>query len=229
MTTASWDGQTHTGSTDELRAQYAAWRQQHGGRRQPGMGGGRGGMRQQPPPPPPSTTRPYGGFRAPPDTYGGQGSADDEALYGGHGAQWYADVADPASYWRRISGFDWPEPIMDHGPPTAPVGAPRFADANGMVRANGYNPMTGVIENVNSYYPWGGSQAGTMPSVQQMIDQRQWAMIPWQNSWADPSSPDFYMRAQNLGPIPQNYFVGGPPPGGYSNGPGGPPPGGPPQ
>jgi hypothetical protein len=211
---------------DQMQRDYDNFRRQYGGRgvRTGGRGGGQRGpaplttgqlwLQSHQLPTPPTSAEVDPSVR---------GTAEDESLYP-HGAQWYADMADPAAYYRRLGG--WPEPILDHSPSMAPAGAPRFADANGMVRANGYNPMTGRLEAVNSYYPWGANQAGSSPSVQDMLDQRNWAMIPWQNSWADPSSPNFYMTAQGLGPPPADYFNR--PPGGhggYGHGMG--PPGGP--
>lgn len=126
------------------------------------------------------------------------------------------------------NNLQWNEPLRDHGT-MAPPGAPRFADAGGMVYANGYNPMTGYFET--------GTRR-PVTNTQQLFDEKNWATIPWQGSWADPNSSNFYMTAQNLGPTPAGYFNSGPqgggygpPPqgGGYGSPPGGaqgPPPGG---
>jgi hypothetical protein len=80
-----------------------------------------------------------------------------------------------------------------------PAGAPYMAQANGMVFNNGFNPMTGFIES--------GPDGRWAPNAQQ-LSAMNWAMIPWQNSWADPASPNFYLTQQGL-PMRQDYFTPG--------------------
>jgi hypothetical protein len=88
-----------------------------------------------------------------------------------------------------------------------PAGAPWFANADGTVFANGMNAPDiggqGGVDPNSPYYIAPGLPGGA-------------ATIPWQGSWADPSSPNFYLRQFGL-QTPSDYFN----PGGGGRGGGG--------
>jgi hypothetical protein len=166
-----------------------------------GGGGGGGGMASDPNKPPGITDRVW-------DASGhnlqqAQARMAFEAANGGYTG--WGPVGSAAGNFTVDNNLQWNEPILDHGT-MAPRGAPRFATPDGMVYANGYNPMTGFVEDPNLWDPSGNTRGRFQPTVQQLNQQPNWASVPWQQSWADPNASNFYMTAQNLGTTPASYF-----------------------
>jgi hypothetical protein len=164
-------------------------------------GGGGGGMASDPNKPPGITDRVW-------DASGhnlqqAQARMAFEAANGGYTG--WGPVGSSAGGFSVDNNLQWNEPILDHGS-LAPPGAPRFAGPSGMVYANGYNPMTGFVEDPSLWDPSGNTRGRFQPTVQQLNQQPNWASVPWQQSWADPSASNFYMTAQNLGATPSSYF-----------------------
>jgi hypothetical protein len=120
---------------------------------------------------------------------GGMGGGGGQQDWGG----WQNQMRNTA----RAPSTLQPNGALYRGGP--PAGAPYMAQANGMVFNNGFNPMTGFIES--------GSEGRWAPNAQQ-LSAMNWAMTPWQGSWADPASPNFYLQQQGL-PMRQDYFTPG--------------------
>lgn len=177
-------------------------RRRRGG--QGGMGGGGGGGAATALGPPPAGITPR--------VWAASGGSLDNALQrmqfeaANGGYTGWGPVGSAAPGFSVNNNLQWNEPILDHGT-MAPPGAPRFASAAGMVNANSYNPLSGFAEDAMLWDPTGMSGTGRFqPTQQQLQNQRNWANVPWQTSWADPSASNFYMTAQNLGATPSSYL-----------------------